>query len=189
MPALMLHLTNPVRTMPQSAIFVFRWFESSHRLKNPEMHLQNFKKLQSRKKRRNLSISPFFSCFRGCIFFDHSSWQGQEDSNPRPTVLETGTLPAELYPCIRRIRRASYYITFASEKQPLFAIFLLLLFLESHVLLLGRSSVLLFFAARVLDTPKQGILSSRICIITGRWTRLHWPFPMLRFELAAKPRM
>ncbi len=27
------------------------------------------------------------------------SWQGQEDSNPRPTVLETGTLPAELYPC------------------------------------------------------------------------------------------
>ncbi len=25
-------------------------------------------------------------------------WQGQEDSNPRPTVLETGTLPAELYP-------------------------------------------------------------------------------------------
>ena len=28
-------------------------------------------------------------------------WQGQEDSNPRPTVLETGTLPAELYPCVR----------------------------------------------------------------------------------------
>ncbi len=27
-------------------------------------------------------------------------WQGQEDSNPRPTVLETGTLPTELYPCI-----------------------------------------------------------------------------------------
>ncbi len=27
-------------------------------------------------------------------------WQGQEDSNPRPTVLETGTLPAELYPCM-----------------------------------------------------------------------------------------
>ena len=76
-------------------------------------------------------------------------WQGQEDSNPRPTVLETGTLPAELYPCIRRIRRVSYYITFASEKQPLFAIFLLLLFLESHVLLLGGS------------VP-------RICIITGR---------------------
>ena len=29
-----------------------------------------------------------------------SYWQGQEDSNPRPTVLETGTLPAELYPCM-----------------------------------------------------------------------------------------
>ena len=45
-------------------------FESSHRLKNPEMHLQNFKKLQSRKKhlgeprcRRNLSISPFLLIF------------------------------------------------------------------------------------------------------------------------------
>ncbi len=27
-------------------------------------------------------------------------WQGQKGSNPRPTVLETGTLPTELYPCI-----------------------------------------------------------------------------------------
>ena len=35
-------------------------------------------------------------CFRNLLF----SWQGQEDSNPRPTVLETGTLPAELYPCV-----------------------------------------------------------------------------------------
>ena len=25
-------------------------------------------------------------------------WQGQKDSNPRPMVLETSTLPAELYP-------------------------------------------------------------------------------------------
>jgi hypothetical protein len=30
---------------------------------------------------------------------DCKTWQGQEDSNPRPTVLETGTLPTELYPC------------------------------------------------------------------------------------------
>ena len=28
------------------------------------------------------------------------SWQGQKDSNPRPLVLETSTLPTELYPCI-----------------------------------------------------------------------------------------
>lgn len=27
-------------------------------------------------------------------------WQGQKDSNPRPTVLETVALPTELYPCI-----------------------------------------------------------------------------------------
>ena len=28
------------------------------------------------------------------------SWQGQKDSNPRPMVLETSTLPTELYPCV-----------------------------------------------------------------------------------------
>ena len=27
-----------------------------------------------------------------------SLWQGQKGSNPRPTVLETAALPAELYP-------------------------------------------------------------------------------------------
>ncbi len=34
-----------------------------------------------------------------CFLF----WQGREDSNPRPTVLETGTLPTELHPCIQRL--------------------------------------------------------------------------------------
>ena len=34
------------------------------------------------------------------LAMDFFVWQGQEDSNPRPTVLETGTLPAELYPCV-----------------------------------------------------------------------------------------
>ena len=27
-------------------------------------------------------------------------WQGQNDSNPRHSVLETDALPAELYPCM-----------------------------------------------------------------------------------------
>ena len=27
-------------------------------------------------------------------------WQGRQDSNPRPAVLETAALPAELHPCI-----------------------------------------------------------------------------------------
>ena len=27
-------------------------------------------------------------------------WQGQKDSNPRHSVLETDALPAELYPCM-----------------------------------------------------------------------------------------
>ena len=40
-------------------------------------------------------------CFRIDFF---PFWQGQEDSNPRPTVLETGTLPAELYPYARTNR-------------------------------------------------------------------------------------
>ena len=30
------------------------------------------------------------------------TWQGQKDSNPRHTVLETVALPAELYPYIKR---------------------------------------------------------------------------------------
>ena len=31
----------------------------------------------------------------------HLSWQGKKASNPRPTVLETAALPAELFPCIQ----------------------------------------------------------------------------------------
>ena len=30
----------------------------------------------------------------------HLSWQGKKASNPRPTVLETAALPAELFPYI-----------------------------------------------------------------------------------------
>ena len=29
---------------------------------------------------------------------DRKAWQGQRDSNPRPSVLETDALPTELYP-------------------------------------------------------------------------------------------
>ena len=67
--------------------------------KNRKMDRYFFEKKQGRKNGRNLSKSPVFSCFLVRIDFDHTTWQGQEDSNPRPTVLETGTLPAELYPC------------------------------------------------------------------------------------------
>jgi hypothetical protein len=34
---------------------------------------------------------------KSTVFFS----QGQKDSNPRPSVLETGTLPAELYPYLK----------------------------------------------------------------------------------------
>ena len=45
-----------------------------------------------------------------CVF----CWQGQEDSNPRPTVLETGTLPAELYPCMTNVPIISHFILFCN---------------------------------------------------------------------------
>ena len=60
------------------------------------------KKKQGRKNGRNLSKSPVFSCFLVRIDFDHTTWQGQQDLNPRPTVLETATLPTELYPYASR---------------------------------------------------------------------------------------
>ena len=31
-------------------------------------------------------------------------WQGRRESNPRPSVLETGALPIELHPCCRNIK-------------------------------------------------------------------------------------
>src|SRR5688572_9724597 len=40
----------------------------------------------------------------------HKKWQGQQDSNPRPMVLETIALPTELYPCgrLKRIPRSQF---------------------------------------------------------------------------------
>ena len=35
-----------------------------------------------------------------CIIACVPMWQGKKASNPRPTVLETAALPAELFPCI-----------------------------------------------------------------------------------------
>ena len=45
-----------------------------------------------------------------CVF----CWQGQEDSNPRPTVLETGTLPAELYPYFHTRLLYHIFLAFAT---------------------------------------------------------------------------
>ncbi len=47
-------------------------------------------KVRTNKNKRHRKSGAF--CF----------WQGQKDSNPRPLVLETSTLPAELYPCTTR---------------------------------------------------------------------------------------
>ena len=48
-----------------------------------------------------------------------SFWQGQKDSNPRPMVLETSTLPTELYPCVH-FCNAQYYIIVLSKLQAFF---------------------------------------------------------------------
>ena len=102
---------------------VFSLVRSLRLEEKSKMDRYKFEKRQARKKRRNLSKSPLFSFFLGRIDFDQASWQGQEDSNPRPTVLETGTLPAELYPCAAN-HCVHYYITSRGKLQALFAIFL-----------------------------------------------------------------
>ena len=33
------------------------------------------------------------------LYICRQSWQGQRESNPQPSVLETDALPIELYPC------------------------------------------------------------------------------------------
>ena len=39
-----------------------------------------------------------------------TEWQGQKGSNPRPTVLETAALPAELYPYILTVFTDSFMV-------------------------------------------------------------------------------
>ena len=51
---------------------------------------------------------------------DFSFWQGQKDLNPRPMVLETSTLPTELYPYA-----LVYYSTYFYVLQAFFEFFLL----------------------------------------------------------------
>ena len=62
----------------------FRWFESVYRSEMTEMYQHNFKKLHSRKKRRNLSKSPLSRFFVPASKSDtHSGW----DSWTRTIVL------------------------------------------------------------------------------------------------------
>ena len=48
---------------------------------------------------KNPNVSPMVDT-SVLTFGFFRAWQGQKDLNPRPTVLETAALPAELYPCI-----------------------------------------------------------------------------------------
>src|SRR5512144_919302 len=46
------------------------------------------------------------------------SWQGQQDSNPRPAVLETAALPAELCPSIQSRIVEAYSMILATTPAP-----------------------------------------------------------------------
>ena len=78
----------------------FRRFESVYRPEMPEMHLQNFEKLQSRKKRRNLSKSSLFSFF---VPASKSDTHHGRDSWTRTNACRSQSpvpLPTWLYPFI-----------------------------------------------------------------------------------------
>ena len=46
-----------------------------------------------------VDYNPNFYCFIPALEYE---WQGQKDLNPQPMVLETTTLPIELYPYVRQ---------------------------------------------------------------------------------------
>ncbi len=50
--------------------------------------------------RRDFSLPTFSAKQKGYAMRTLFVWQGQKDLNPRPLVLETSTLPTELYPCV-----------------------------------------------------------------------------------------
>ena len=66
---------------------------------------RKLKKKSTKKREKSYEISRFFAAWLAKRLFSSCEsiltaqvWQGQKDSNPRPMVLETSTLPAELYP-------------------------------------------------------------------------------------------
>ena len=76
------------------------------------------------------------------------SWQGQKDLNPRPLVLETSTLPTELYPCVTDILYHKCF-TFAIGKLKNFGVFVLISFYKD------------FYPVGVRDSePKPSLLFS-----------------------------
>ena len=55
-------------------------------------------------KRKKSSKPLEIQAFQRLLF-----WQGRKDSNPRPMVLETSTLPTELHPYVQRILYQTSY--------------------------------------------------------------------------------
>ena len=114
------------------------------------------------KARRKVSSQPYYTNEkqRDSIKPSLCFWQGQKGSNPRPTVLETGTLPTELYPCISpRFPRDRYIISHAKQN---FNTFLKKTFSFQKILL-----------HRLLFVEKQGVLAidfskKHSCLLTNR---------------------
>ena len=82
-----------------------KWYDCAFVLIEKTVEKVDRKPLLYRKTQKKRKPKPF----------DFGYWQGREDSNPRPTVLETGTLPTELHPCA-----LDYYLTFFSILQVFF---------------------------------------------------------------------
>ena len=85
----------------------FRWFESVYRPEMPEMHLQNFEKLQSRKKRRKFSpvagYSPLAKIRTPCACQASLAIFGRQDAKQRQSRCEE-TCVANFLPYIPRER-------------------------------------------------------------------------------------
>ena len=80
---------------------------------------------------KSLDISGIFAlqcCFRGCIFFDHSSWLGWPDSDRRMRESKSRALPLGYTPVINYINHIYmtliHYITYNDAMSSVFLLFM-----------------------------------------------------------------
>lgn len=84
-------------TMLSLASEAYELFKTSNTALRRELVNRVFANLQMEGEKLRYSLrEPFDRMFN---LTGRREWQGQRDSNPRPTVLETVALPTELYPC------------------------------------------------------------------------------------------
>ena len=69
--------------------------KTSHIARNEE--IEQLQKLSGQMQRQEAAIRQQKA---PQAYTSAALWQGKKASNPRPTVLETAALPAELFPCV-----------------------------------------------------------------------------------------